>query len=70
MRSTASVTVDLNSNSDGKPAVDLVGNPPTRARGTGQRSREISIPLTCKGVERRRVSVGSMGMGEWEDAGH
>ena len=29
------VMVDLNSNSDGKPAVDLAGKPPTRVWGTG-----------------------------------
>jgi len=36
----------------------------------GQHSCKISIPFTCEGVGRRRVSVGLMGMGEWEDAGH
>jgi hypothetical protein len=42
------VTVDLNSNSDGKPTIDLVGNPPTRARGMDlervDKDQSVSLP--------------------------
>jgi len=55
-RSTTSVMVDLNSNSDGKP----VGNPQTRAQGTGSARVEkpnphpypcIPLPVTRTGFE-------------------
>ena len=66
-RVTASVTVHLNSNSDGKPAVDLVGNPPSRARGTGSQrvDKEQPVPLpqhflpvTRAGFETRDIDSG------------